>query len=185
MDIHKPERARLIGAPKDWDPAKDGDCQALPVVDHLIGGSNYMRSYWRPTPAEMAALDEGGFVILDVRGQKHPVIAMGVEPIAPVPLESASRRIAIAIAGAVEAMLESQRKASPGSYLAVSPCQVGAGGVSIRWGLVKDPTNVAPDFAHWTMIGPIGAEGSSALDLPKILGVDMDPKGTADDGAAE
>lgn len=180
MDIYRPDGVtRDIGAPKGWDPATNGDCGVLPVIDHKVGDVNYMRSHWKPSPADMAALDAGGSIVLDISGTVHPVIALGVEPVAPIPLEAASRRIAIAIGGAVEAMLEACRKRHPGHFLAVSPCQVEAGGVSMRWGLVRDPANVAPDFAHWTMIGPIGAEGTAPVDLAATLGVDLDPKGPA------
>lgn len=197
MDILKPDNSRPIGAPKDWDPEKHGDCGVLPVQDVEFNGVPFMRSHWRPSPAEMAALDAGGYITLDVSAAKHPVVAMGVEPAAVVPLESASRRIAIAVGAAVEAMLANQRKISPGSYLAVSPCQVDQEGVRIRWGMVKDPATVGPDFAHWTIIGPIDAEGTEPVDLPDLpdflaggdaadidgsVSARVEEEGTVDDG---
>lgn len=166
MDVVTPKGfTRAPGAPADWNAERHGPVQALPIIDHKVDGLPYMRSHWRPTPAEMAALDAGGTITLDILGTAHPVIAMAVEPGAIVPLESASRRIAIAIGAAVEAMLETARKTTPGAYLAVSPCKVDAQGAGIRWGIVRDPAKIGEDFAHWTIIGPIDHPGTDPVDL--------------------
>lgn len=63
-----------LGAPKDWKPETDGECGhlAVRVVD------NIWQSAWEPTPAELAALNAGGSVILSVVGGQPPV-ALGVE----------------------------------------------------------------------------------------------------------
>ena len=173
MDPVTPKGAtRAPGEPKGWDREKCGPVAALPIVDHTVNGVPFMRSHWRPSPAEMAALDAGGTVALDISGTDHPVVSVGVEPGAIVPLESASRRIAIAIGGAVEAILEQARRTRPGWFLAVSPCKVDQEGAAIRWGLIQDPARIDADFAHWTIIGPIDAEGTDPAD-PMLFPEDM------------
>jgi hypothetical protein len=173
MDVHEPKGVtRRPGEPAGWDREKAGPVGALPIIDHKIDGVPFMRSHWRPSPAEMAALDAGGTITLDISGTVHPVVRVGVEPGAIVPLESASRRIAIAIAGAVEAVLEQARRTMPGAYLAVSPCKVDQEGAGIRWGIIRDPARIRADFAHWTIIGPIDAEGTDPAD-PMLFPEDM------------
>lgn len=72
--------ARLIGAPKDWDQRLDGDCVPLPVADAVdpLSGHNFMYSVWRPTAAEIEALQAGGAIRLGVAGHVHPVVNMTV-----------------------------------------------------------------------------------------------------------
>lgn len=65
-----------LGAPKDWDSEKDGDCAHLPV--HYDGESFF--SLWRPTKEEIDLLKEGGAVYLRVVGSSHPVVALGAIP---------------------------------------------------------------------------------------------------------
>lgn len=61
------------GAPKNWDPERDGHCGGLPII---FDGSS-CRSAWKPTPEELAILNDGGYVTLYVVGWQVPV-ALGV-----------------------------------------------------------------------------------------------------------
>ena len=73
------------GAPADWDPAKDGECGALPIrvfpPKALTGEARlqYVESAWEPTPAELEMLNRGGQVVLRVVGWQVPV-ALYCEP---------------------------------------------------------------------------------------------------------
>lgn len=168
MDIATPKGfTRNIGAPSDWNAETQGICHALPVADIDRDGRNYMRSSWRPSPAEMVALDMGATIDLDILGKVHPVICLSVDQVGPLDPNGAARRISIAIAGAVEAMVQTAAAANPGAYLAISPCRVDATGVGVQWGIVKDPARVAPDFAHWQLIGPLGG-GQAASDAKSV-----------------
>jgi hypothetical protein len=71
------------GAPKDWNPERDGNCGHL-AVRSCIGADNrveWCESAWEPTPKELETLNAGGSVILRVIGWQVPV-ALYVEPIA-------------------------------------------------------------------------------------------------------
>lgn len=62
------------GAPKNWDPKRDGQCGALPVRVTLEGERIVKcESAWEPTPAEVELLKNGGQVILTVAGWQVPV----------------------------------------------------------------------------------------------------------------
>jgi hypothetical protein len=65
----------VLGAPKDWDEAKDGKCARLWV--RVVEGA--WQSAWEPTPAELEMLNAGGSVVLSVIGGQPPV-ALHVEP---------------------------------------------------------------------------------------------------------
>lgn len=68
------------GAPAGWDPAKDGECGALPIrVSYDAGRVRQCESAWEPTAEEMSALAAGGSLILRVMGWQPPV-ALYVEP---------------------------------------------------------------------------------------------------------
>jgi hypothetical protein len=67
-----------LGAPKGWEPEKDGPCCHLAV--RVVDG-NVWESAWEPTPAELAALNAGGSVLLRVVGGQPPVMLL-VEPAA-------------------------------------------------------------------------------------------------------
>ena len=74
---------RNLGAPKDWDPAKDGVCGGLPIRDEPHSpGVNRMVSAWLPTMEEIALMVAGAPIYLSVLGTPHP----------PVWFSSASRR---------------------------------------------------------------------------------------------
>lgn len=69
------------GAPQGWNPERDGECGALPVraTVNADGTVAMCESAWEPTPAELAALNAGGQVVLRVIGWQVPV-ALYVEP---------------------------------------------------------------------------------------------------------
>lgn len=69
---------RTLGAPKDWNAERDGECGSLDILDQSAGGVNMMHSVWKPTPEELAALSAGGEVRLTVFGEVHPPVAIGV-----------------------------------------------------------------------------------------------------------
>lgn len=73
-----PSATRAPGAPRNWDEARHGSCCALPIADVDVGGRLVMESLWRPSAEELAALNVGGAVILQVGGTQHPVVAVGV-----------------------------------------------------------------------------------------------------------
>lgn len=58
-----------LGAPKGWSQS-DGRCANLTVRV----ADDCWESAWEPTPAELAALNEGGHVILCVKGGQPPVM---------------------------------------------------------------------------------------------------------------
>lgn len=70
---------RYLGAPKGWEPDKDGDCSHLAILDVETNGTPVMVSAWEPTPAELAALNNGAPVYLQVRGSSHPPVNIWVQ----------------------------------------------------------------------------------------------------------
>lgn len=63
------------GAPKGWTPA-DGECGGLPIIIVPKPDGQHVErcvSAWKPTPAELAMLNDGGFVLLHVWGWQVPV----------------------------------------------------------------------------------------------------------------
>jgi hypothetical protein len=65
-----------LGAPKDWDDGEHGKC--VPLAIRMVG--DIAESYWEPTPAELKTLNEGGHVVLKVKGGQPPV-ALSVRPV--------------------------------------------------------------------------------------------------------
>ena len=59
-----------LGAPKEWDAERGGNCRSLPV--RVI--DNVWQSAWEPTPEELLMLNAGGFVVLSVPGGQPPVM---------------------------------------------------------------------------------------------------------------
>jgi hypothetical protein len=77
------------GAPRGWDPKRDGDCGALPIRVHptraFVDPSvrlEYCESAWEPTPDELRLLNAGHSLILRVAGWQVPV-ALYVDPVKP------------------------------------------------------------------------------------------------------
>ena len=65
---------RRLGAPKQWDHAKDGLCHTLEICDR----DGWMISAWQPTEAELKRIAEGKPVFLFIQGQVHPVVSLAV-----------------------------------------------------------------------------------------------------------
>jgi hypothetical protein len=77
---HPENTTRLLGAPRNWNPARDGYCSHLAVVDMVDDlGKQVMVSVWEPTPGELAALNAGKHVHLEIVGTQHPPVFVWVE----------------------------------------------------------------------------------------------------------
>lgn len=59
----------VLGAPKDWNAEKDGECSRLAVR----ASAQWCESAWEPTPEELAMINAGGSIILRVWGGQPPV----------------------------------------------------------------------------------------------------------------
>lgn len=72
--------ARAIGKPVNWDQTLDGECGTIFVTDavDVQSGMNFMYSIYKPTEADLAALNAGGVLRLGIMGSAHPVFQMGV-----------------------------------------------------------------------------------------------------------
>lgn len=78
MHIRKhPSNNGNFGAPNDM---QDGSCAGLPVTTTRDEYGIWHNSFWKPTAAELAALNAGGSLVLQIRGPGHPVVALGVTP---------------------------------------------------------------------------------------------------------
>jgi hypothetical protein len=76
--IRPKSTTRELGKPVDWDEAKNGKCDTLPIEDLTIDTLLFMRSLWKPSADELATLNAGGCVELYIQGSVHPVVAMSV-----------------------------------------------------------------------------------------------------------
>lgn len=76
--LRHPKTNAELGKPQGWDEAAQGPCMALPVVrGTLPDGMPRIDSFWKPTDAELKALNEGGAVNLAVFAKSHPVVWVG------------------------------------------------------------------------------------------------------------
>lgn len=73
-----PTNNHVLGAPKGHDQAVL-PIGALPVTRHVEDGHVVQTSFWRPNAAELKALAEGHLVVLQVYGEGHPPVWVGVE----------------------------------------------------------------------------------------------------------
>lgn len=69
---------RVLGAPAGWDQ-QQLPCNAVAITVMEIEGLPLVKSYWRPTEEELAALNAGGLVALSVVGSTMPPVALDVE----------------------------------------------------------------------------------------------------------
>lgn len=78
MNRHQhPTNNAILGAPEGM--TKD-ECQALPLtILSYENGIRSLKSYWTPTEEELAILNSGGYVTLEVLGIQHPPVIIGVE----------------------------------------------------------------------------------------------------------
>ncbi|MER9697630.1 MULTISPECIES: hypothetical protein [unclassified Mesorhizobium] len=61
------------GAPANWTPS-NGPCGTLPILYRKDSyGNPECVSAWKPSPAEIKTLSEGGFILLKVVGWQVPV----------------------------------------------------------------------------------------------------------------
>jgi len=76
MDVERiPGATRNFGAPKDWNPERDGPCGVLPIRDEACDrGMHWMVSQYKPSPEDLAVLNAGGSIRLGINGTTHPVI---------------------------------------------------------------------------------------------------------------
>lgn len=70
-----PSTTRFLGAPPNWDAAKDGPCFALPITQTAWG----LASYWKPSLWERLKVLFGWPVVLCVSGKFHPPVYLSVE----------------------------------------------------------------------------------------------------------
>ncbi|MED5546195.1 MAG: hypothetical protein VYD90_13175 [Pseudomonadota bacterium] len=75
-----PDTTRWLGAPKGWEPATHGSCSHLAVTDIETPSGPAMRSRWEPTPDELAILNAGGSVELQILGCVHPPVSIVAVP---------------------------------------------------------------------------------------------------------
>lgn len=72
--------SRRIGPPKGWDAQLDGECGDIYVADAVdpVSGLRFMYSVYKPTPADLEALNAGGLLRLGIAAPAHPVFQLGV-----------------------------------------------------------------------------------------------------------
>lgn len=74
-----------FGKPKNWNDAVFGPCGSLPLRREVVGseGAAYTAHYsnWKPSTAELAALNAGGVVQLECCGVQ-PAVSVAVVPCA-------------------------------------------------------------------------------------------------------
>ena len=64
----------VLGAPKDWNQQKHGECEGLAITRK----DDHMFSYWRPSWLERWKILRGQPVRLCVLGHLHPPVALEV-----------------------------------------------------------------------------------------------------------
>lgn len=92
-----------FGAPKGWDPAKEGgDVFVLYVLrETMEGGTPTFTSAWTPTPEELEWINRGGPIFLRVVGAQPPVMVWAQ---APAPDEETDELKAQAVLARLEAL---------------------------------------------------------------------------------
>lgn len=75
-----PQTTRWLGAPLGWEPDEHGTCGHLAIVDVQHPAGHAMISRWEPTPDELALLNAGGSVELQIVGAVHPPVSLIVVP---------------------------------------------------------------------------------------------------------
>lgn len=84
IPVRHPHTTRDLGAPSNWPTEAAGPCGTLPIADTIGDAGPVMESIWEPTPAELAVLNAGGFVVLGISGTAHPVVFLTACQPAPV-----------------------------------------------------------------------------------------------------
>lgn len=88
VPVHFRGQHRVLEAPPEYDHrnGKVGEIVGLPVRFLIAYGDDGAtihlgyRSVWRPSPGELAALNAGGGIMLDVLNRFQPPVAVGVCP---------------------------------------------------------------------------------------------------------
>jgi len=73
--IRKQHTTRILGAPKGWDAATQGECSELPITD----SDGHMFSYWQPSWKDRVRILFGRTIRLVVIGYSHPPVALDTE----------------------------------------------------------------------------------------------------------
>lgn len=77
--IQHPSNNCVLGAPAGWDQA-ELPCGALPITRTHVGDLPVVASYWRPDAEELALLNAGGAIVLQVLGVTMPPVSLSVDP---------------------------------------------------------------------------------------------------------
>lgn len=67
-------------APSDWDEKTQGKCVPLSARVSATPEGRIVEAAWEPTPEELAALNAGGSVVLQIIGGQPPVWIYAVPP---------------------------------------------------------------------------------------------------------
>lgn len=76
--IQHPSNNSVLGAPAGWDQ-KILPCSALPITRTEVDGQPAVVSFWKPTPEELALLNQGQAIALWVIGGTMPPVSLTVE----------------------------------------------------------------------------------------------------------
>lgn len=69
-----PPGANIVySKPADWDEATQGPCEDLAVIKK----DGFISSIWKPDEAELAALNNGGYVLLVIASNELPPVSIG------------------------------------------------------------------------------------------------------------
>lgn len=76
----------VLKPPQGWENS-DGalQCGVLPIQIVKDHGLPVMRSFWRPSPDDLAALNAGAHVCLGIIGEAHPPVMVSVEKCEEMP----------------------------------------------------------------------------------------------------
>lgn len=72
------EMTHVLGAPREWDAEKHGECKGLPV--EFDREALTITSCWVLEPHELELLAAGGRVYLSVFGGMQPPVSLTVRP---------------------------------------------------------------------------------------------------------
>lgn len=72
--------AHAVGKPGDWVSELDGECGTIFCINHHddLLNRNWMYSVYKPTEADLAAMNAGGVLRLGIMCDAHPVFQMGI-----------------------------------------------------------------------------------------------------------
>ncbi len=80
MDIVKhPSNTHTFGPPIDYDRDRDPPIISIPATVAHENDAPVVRTFWKPTDLELAALRNGGTVCLTVMGESMPPVRLTVD----------------------------------------------------------------------------------------------------------